>query len=128
MTRPARLSSGLLARKGEAFPAGGFAAAGIGLSQPLPSPHARPRSCRPQASSAIGGVALPPTAPEIARHERVALTVRLDPVRHARLRIFSARRRRTCQDVVIEALDAYLQACGPDCACMRHERSGSGRS
>ena len=50
---------------------------------------------------------------------RVALTLRLDRDRHRRLRIFAARRERTSQEVIVRALDAYLEACGADCACLR---------
>jgi hypothetical protein len=41
-----------------------------------------------------------------------------------RLKVFAALHDLNCQDVLIEALDAYLQACGADCACMG---SGKGR-
>ncbi len=128
MSQPARLSSGLLARKGEAFPAGGFATAAIGLAR-LPAPQARSRPCVPDPSSSIEQARPWPPAgpgkPKTDKDERVALTVRLDPARHTRLKIFCARRRRTGQDVMIKALDAYLQAFGPDCACVQGERSRS---
>lgn len=119
MTRPARLTSSLLAREGEAIPAGGFAAATISLSQRLPSTPAPFRGADPapvRAWSMAG-----PSRPKAANDQRVALTVRLDPVRHMRLKIFAARRRCTSQEVMIKALDAYLRANGPDCACMRNE-------
>jgi hypothetical protein len=113
MTQPARLSGSLLARKGTASPADGLNGAAIALSQPLP-PWSAPRP-------AVAPEPLPRrTRPAPARaEERVALTVRLDPGRHTRLRILAARRNRTSQDVVTAALDAYLEASGGDCACLR---------
>lgn len=128
MSQPARLTGDLLARKGQAFPTGGFAAAALGLVPPLPAPQARPRPCGADPSSSIEQArSWPPAGPgdPKAKGERVALTLRLDPARHTRLRIFAARRRSTSQDLLIEALDAYLQACGPDCACMQGERCRS---
>jgi predicted transcriptional regulator len=49
----------------------------------------------------------------------VALTLRLDRARYTRLKILAARRARSGQEVLIKALDAYLEACATDCACLR---------
>jgi len=45
--------------------------------------------------------------------------VRLDAARHTRLRILAARRGRTSQDLMVEALDRMLEAAGETCACLR---------
>lgn len=112
MDQPARLTGALLARKGTASPADGLAGAAMALSQPLP-PWSVPRPVAVRESARNPHPA--PGQPE----ERVAMTLRLDPSRHTRLKICAARRNRTSQDVVTEALDAYLEACGGDCACLR---------
>lgn len=125
MSRPARLTSGLLARKGQAFPAGGQARAGISPSQPLPP--VTPGSPKPRRADNVRSLGTPAARtagrsdqPKAGKDGRVALTVKLDPARHARLRILAARQHRTSQEVMIEALDALLEACGPACECMRN--------
>lgn len=128
MSRPARLSGTLLARKGQAFPAAGRAHAESApppLLPPATSGSAKPRradnlrTLAPAAPRPAGAS----DRPETGRTERVTLTVKLDPARRARLRILAARRQRTSQDLMIEALDALLEACGAACECMR---SGAG--
>ena len=49
----------------------------------------------------------------------MAFTVRLDRTRYTRLKILAARRARSGQEVILRALDAYLDACAADCACLR---------
>ena len=125
MTQPARLTSALLARKGQAFPVGGFAGPVIDACQPLPSPD----RLTPRAGMALvsdRGEARPARLVKGGGRGsgdggdgRVALTLRLDRERHRRLRVFGARHERTGQEVILEALDAYLDACGADCACLR---------
>jgi hypothetical protein len=109
MPQPARLTSNLLARKGQALPAAGFAS--------------RAGALRPGLLEVVGGRAEPAVAglrhgPSGHSDRRVAMTVRLDRDRHVRLKVFAALHELNCQDVLIEALDAYLRACGGDCACM----------
>jgi hypothetical protein len=133
MTEPARLTSDLLARKGQAFPTDGLAWPTIDLSQPLPD----------KLSPRRGSLALVSGAPErqSARprqaradnsgrrdHGRVALTLRLDRERHRRLRIFAASHERTSQEVILSALDAYLAARGVDGARRRRESGPRARS
>jgi hypothetical protein len=61
----------------------------------------------------------PGRRPAHAADDRVALTLRLDRARYTRLKILAARRARSGQEVLIKALDAYLEACATDCACLR---------
>ena len=97
MAQPARLTSGLLARKGQALPTGGFAMPSwIWCRAPEPSRRPAP-----------------------AQDDRVALTLRLDRARYTRLKILAARRARSGQELLLRALDAYLEACAVDCACLR---------
>jgi hypothetical protein len=123
MAQPARLTSDLLARKGHALPTGGFAHAKLDLIPPQPT------IAKPERSVQAG--ATPREALRQSRHpaarqarkpaadERVAFTLRLDPERHARLRILAARRGRSGQEMLLKALDAYLEACAADCPCLR---------
>jgi predicted transcriptional regulator len=126
VSRRPRLTSDLLVRKGQAIPTGGFAHAGIELSQPLPAPAARgaARVNGVPAPAPLAVDAAPARSPgrrtaTAAREARVALTLRLDRERHRRLKVFSARRQQSTQEVLLEALDAYLEACGADCACLQ---------
>jgi hypothetical protein len=126
MARPARLTSGLLARKGQALPTGGFAHAKLELVPRLPS-AAKPEQHR--CGTSLPHEALLPEprrpAPEPGRRpapahdDRVALTLRLDRARYTRLKILAARRARSGQELLLRALDAYLEACAVDCACLR---------
>jgi hypothetical protein len=134
MTQTARLTSALLARKGQAFPTGGFAYPTIDLGQPLPAPDklSPPRRGTALARGAPDGAggALATQVRRLRRPPsesddvRVALTLRLDRARHRRLRIFAARHERTSQDVILRALDLFLAACGADCACLRGAPEG----
>lgn len=127
MARPARLTSALLARKGHALPTGGFAHAKLDLLPPQPS-VARLEEQR-YRSLLVRAMLLPdvrhPTGeeprrrPDRAGQDRVAFTVRLDRDRYTRLKILAARRGRSGQEILIRALDAYLEACASDCACLR---------
>jgi Ribbon-helix-helix protein, copG family len=49
-----------------------------------------------------------------ATGDRVAFTVRLDRERHRRLKLLAARRGRSRQEMLLRALDAYLEACAID--------------
>lgn len=124
MSQPARLAGTLLARKGQACPAGARAHAGI--ASPPPLPPATPRSARPRRADNVRSLETAATTaagrkdqPDAGKAGRVTLTVKLDPARRARLKILAAREQRTSQDLMIEALDALLEARGPACACMR---------
>lgn len=129
MAHPARLTSHLLARKGSAFPAGGLAA-NLNLARALPSAHAA--TPRPPALESRGLVPQPgneqPGTRSTLAADKVKMTVRLDPDRHSQLRILAARRRCTNQDIMIRALDAYIQDCGGDCRCLHETGQRGGRN
>jgi len=117
MAQPARLTSDLLVRKGQALPASGYIQPAIRLAEISTHGGASDRAQRP---APLPGTTLALAGGGSDRTERpVCLTLRLDPGRHSRLRIFAARRGESAQKVLISALDAYLAACGADCACMR---------
>lgn len=100
-----RLDAGLIARKGQAVPAS---------SPALPTPSAA------QVIQTSAGAAPPPpstasradpTAIPTPRglHGTIAVTVRLDPARYEKLKVYGARQRRTNQEILVEALDDYLK-------------------
>ena len=137
-SRAATLHSGLLARKGLAVPAGGGYGAMAPASPAAPAalpPTAAPEPApRPKPVSLVGGgdptrlpdVAAAPRRPAASGrppregdHGRLRFTLRLDRQRYKQLRIMAAQTGRTSRDIVIEALESYLKAAGPACACLR---------
>ena len=89
------LATPLIARKGEATPA---------VVVPLQVPE-EPRDLAP-----TGETIRPPEPPKGGAGTTIAVTVRLDPERYERLKIFGAKRRKTNQDILVAALDAHLDA------------------
>lgn len=125
MAHPARLTAALLARKGHALPTGGFAHSRLdrlpppaSTAKPDRQPWAAPASAEPQPE---GPRPAPRRSTAAADADRIAFTLRLDRDRHARLRILAARRGRSGQEMLIKALDAYLEACAADCPCLRRD-------
>jgi hypothetical protein len=125
MARPARLTSALLARKGHALPTSGIASRKPGLVAAPPAAAKRePQRSGPSAprialsSDLIRRCAAKPRrTPDRAGQDRVAFTLRLDRKRYTRLKSVAARRGRSGQEILVEALDAYLKAGTADCAC-----------
>ena len=94
----ARLEGGLIVRKGDAAPATAAPSA-VATSQ---------QSGRPAAPTAsISSAAMPKGIAGT-----IAITVRLDPERYERLKMHGARHRETNQQIMVNALDAYLAAEG----------------
>ena len=108
---PASLTSALLVRKGAAIPAGYSALAAA----------ARAGRPRPLDPAGVG-------SPKRRRSERLPdlrtrISLRLDPERHLKLKLSAAHLHRNLQDVLIAALDSYLDQIGPTvkagtCACL----------
>jgi hypothetical protein len=102
MSKPASLSAGLIAKKGEAAPV-------ATVIQPV-SPAA-PVAAAPQPippASAPTPAALP--APKGANTNTIAVTVRLDPDRYQALKLYGVKTRTSNQDVLVAALDQYLSS------------------
>ena len=102
-----RLNAGLIARKGEAVPAAHTA------------PLTEPARSREAVVGATAEAVLPESQGEVPPSHRplprgvqgtIAVTVRLDPARYERLKMFGVRRRRTNQEILVEAVDRYLDA------------------
>lgn len=93
MPKPPRLAGDLIVRKGAAAPA---------VSNPAP------------ISDVPTTVAIPPTVAEghtpvpHGLAGTIAVTVRLDPTRYERLKIYGVRQRRTNQELLVEAIDTFL--------------------
>ncbi|MDH3738031.1 MAG: hypothetical protein OER92_02475 [Alphaproteobacteria bacterium] len=110
--RPASLSSALLARKGAAMPTG---------YTPL-----RPNAENPSAGNPvthIAPVAATFAGPAATDNGRVRVSVRLDRERHLKLKLTAAHLDTSLQDIIIDALDRYLEELGPevlrsDCSCL----------
>ncbi len=110
MTKPlASLSGLLLARKGEARPA-------MRPELNFPRPASEPEAPLPEVvrQQEILQAAYPvpePLAP--AGKSRTAFTLRLDRARHRKLRLAVAHQDRSAQQLVIEALDRFLETAVP---------------
>lgn len=92
MSKPASLSAGLIAKKGEAAPV-------ATVIQPI----------SPVAVVSRPTVAPVPPTPK-GTTDTIAVTVRLDPDRYQALKIYGAKNRTSNQDVLVAALDLYLSS------------------
>lgn len=142
----ASLSSGLLARPGQAKPAMRpqvFAPTPLedlgwnDMGQQQPLPVAAPAELPPvltERAELVQAVSSPaPTKPAAKRAtaahtavHKAAFTLRLDPDRHLRLRLASAVAGRSSQQLLVQALDAFLDAQPQVEALARHSQSFSG--
>ena len=122
---PARLTSSLLVRKGQARPSGDGPSCAV---QVLPVSRAltRPAAARGPVAEILVPVRLPVPATagsgRSGRDDGVSLALRIDRAMHRRLRVLVALQGRTNQDIVRCALDAYLDAFAGGCACVRDRR------
>ncbi len=99
MSNPPRLGGNLIVRKGEAAPA-------VAAVPPAPARTVeRPAASKPVRASVPHGLG-----------GTIAVTVRLDPTRYERLKMYGVRQRRTNQELLVEAIDAFLD-----------DREGEGR-
>jgi len=136
----ASLSAGLLARKGEARPAIRRAYVSLTAAAPLPAALRHdedlgwndlgadsppPRRQQEQIVEAFSPARAEPVA--TPRKAKVAFTLRLDADRHLRLRLASAVGKRSAQQIVAQALDAWLDAApGLDQLAAQARRSPAG--
>lgn len=136
----AALSSSLIVTKGQAAPVTSFAAFD-GVSSPVPHPVTSPvtpsadhgdhgagkRRSRPRAQTAKAAQTTKTDKPNkkngaAGAKKRVSLTLRLDPDRFFRLKVFAAHSGQSHQDILHEALESYIgdhaHATAPHCACL----------
>ena len=93
MPKPPRLVGDLIVRKGEAAPAVATTVANPDIPETVVN-----------QSEAVSGPA--PVPHGLAG--TIAVTVRLDPTRYERLKIYGVRQRRTNQELLVAAIDALL--------------------
>jgi len=98
MSKPASLSAGLIAKKGEAAP--------VAAIQPVSPVSASPQ---PIASPSAPAETVTPTS-KGANTNTIAVTVRLDPDRYQALKLYGVKTRTSNQDVLVAALDQYLSS------------------
>ena len=94
MKKPARMDSSLIARKGHA----------------TPTPHADTNDT-PAEKSVLERTEVPATASSLPLGAIKSLTVKLDAGRYKALRQLGVDEDRTHQDIMVAALDAYLDSC-----------------
>lgn len=99
---PARLTGALLARKGEAAPSAGLRSFGRRAEPPAPLADLAEPAERVQPAPAKAKRARP------GRKDKLAMTLRLDHEHHQRLRLLSVAEHKSCQELLVEALDAML--------------------
>lgn len=132
--KAAALTSSLLARKGTAAPADLTLIPLKRPAAPRPVPHApaiespasaaaRPPDTDTIGPAAIQGCCLGAGAAEALRHEVAKLTLRLDKVRHLRLKLLAAHMQLSLQDLLVRALDSYVdqvavRATRGQCSCL----------
>jgi hypothetical protein len=122
---PAALTSALLVRKGGAIPAGYAALAAASRAG---------RTLRPADAEAPAAV----VSPRRRRNERLPdlrmrISLRLDPERYLKLKLSAAHLHQNLQEVLIAALDSYLEQMGPmvkngACACLEGGCSGQNKT
>jgi predicted DNA-binding protein len=77
-------------------------------AEPMLAPPAEPAPIVPAAAAPADDTE-PTIAGAVRGKARAAFTLRLDPERHLRLRLASAHQHRSSQQIVVEALDRYLE-------------------
>lgn len=116
----ARLTAALLAPKGTAQPLHGVyehpmqkPALSFGMSEAAREP-------KPSWATNVSRVRLAsnPAPRPATTAGRFRLSCSIDRDQHRQLRILAARRGRSIQDVLREAIDSHVQAARRDCACM----------
>lgn len=103
MKSAASLTASLLARKGQANPTDGMQPAG------MISPASAPVGQNDRRVSAESATSKRP----VGSGKRIAMTVRLDHEQHLRLRVFSAHKQRSSQEILALALDKYIDEHAP---------------
>ncbi len=117
MKSAASLTASLLARKGDAVPTEGVNPVSTGgdiASDPHDPADNAPRAAQQAAKQAF-------SKRPVGSGKRIAMTVRLDHEQHLRLRVFSAHKRLSSQQILAQALDRYIDENAPstlDTACL----------
>ncbi len=72
----------------------------------------------------------PPVKRVATKNKRIAMTLRMEHDNHLKLRLFAAHSRKSCQEIISEALENYLckdeKVCGlSDCNCLNNDKNNS---
>src|SRR5262245_2506255 len=116
----ASLTSALLVRKGAAVPAGYVALASVVRGMRAQEAAADTITAPSDAGQLVQ---MCPRRRRAAPDPRARISLRLDDERHLKLKLTAAHLQKKLQDVVIAALDGYLDQVGPavmngNCACL----------
>ncbi len=117
---PARLSSGLLSRKGLAAPSAGPEARAnmVGVPDETTRPQVRPDPARSTLADWIAPQPAPAAStqhrPAQVAQKRVRVSLRLDQDRHTRLKLVATQRNCTLQSLFTEAIDEFFVRHAPD--------------
>lgn len=121
---PAELNGALIVTKGQAVPVAPFAPFDVLPSFVTPMANYAgpgPRTGKARSRPKAGTVPNTSDGPAPAK-KRVSLTLRLDPARFFRLKVFAAHTGRSHQDILHAALESYLtehaHATAPHCVCL----------
>lgn len=116
----ASLTSALLVRKGAAVPAGY-----VSLASVVRGPRPVDEEPRAEAAAPMDSAQSEPRKARRPRKRdpRARISLRLDDERHLKLKLTAAHLHKKLQDIVIAALDGYLEQIGPavmngNCACL----------
>jgi hypothetical protein len=117
----ASLTSALLVRKGAAVPAGYVSLAAA--VRPLRAPETNDSGVTTLADAGKANATRSRRRRQSASDPRARISLRLDDERHLKLKLTAAHLHKKLQDVVIAALDGYLDQVGPavmngNCACL----------
>ena len=115
---PARLSSGLLSRKGLAAPSAGPEAHANMAETTRPQPRQGPAPARSTLADWIAPQPAPVAGtqhrPAQVAQKRVRVSLRLDQDRHTRLKLVATQRNCTLQSLFTEAIDEFFVRHAPD--------------
>lgn len=121
---PAKLTGALLVQKGNAAPSHGV------MARPE-SVGGRPGFADPRPVHAVPASAAKPAVKPVAKPvdgsgRRIGVTLRLDPARHLRLRLAAAHLGLNKQEIMLAALDSYLDRIGGEtldgnCFCLARD-------
>ena len=85
--------------------------------------QASPQKSVPQKS--VTTTEITPTQEKAIKSKRIAMTLRMENEDHLKLRLYAAHSRKSCQEIISEALEMYLsedeKVCGlSDCNCLNN--------
>ncbi len=108
----ATLTSSLLARKGTAVPSA-FAPTAMPAMPPMPPAPTPPAAAARKTAAAAGGAVARPKQDGTGR---IKMSLRLKPDMHLKLKLVAAFRRESAQNLLVAAIEHYLDQAAPSAA------------